>query len=108
MAAGEIETRLRDSELSRLRANRRLFTSADLARYLERQMAARDELQRGLRELEGRLYPFRQFRLDLAADVVAEVDIRQEENRFIGRDGVDDLDRVARGAEDIALSLHFD
>jgi hypothetical protein len=55
------------AELSRLRTSRRLFTSVDLARYLERQMTAREELQRGLRELEGKLYPFRQFRLDLAA-----------------------------------------
>jgi hypothetical protein len=39
------------AELARLRTTRHLFTSADLAGYLERQMAARSALERGLREL---------------------------------------------------------
>ncbi|HZU07802.1 MAG TPA: hypothetical protein VFB73_17700 [Chloroflexota bacterium] len=57
------------AELLALRARHRLYTSADLASYLERQMAAREALERELRALEESLYPFRQFRADLAATV---------------------------------------
>jgi hypothetical protein len=55
------------AELSRLRTARRLYTSADLASYLERLMAGREALDRELRDLESSLYPFRQFRAELAA-----------------------------------------
>jgi hypothetical protein len=54
-------------ELSRLRTTRRLYTSVDLAAYLERLMAGREALERELRDLESGLYPFRQFRVDLTA-----------------------------------------
>jgi hypothetical protein len=53
--------------LSRLRTTRRLYTSVDLAAYLERLMAGREALERELRDLESGLYPFRQFRVDLTA-----------------------------------------
>ncbi len=52
------------AELSRLRTTRRLYTTADLATYLERLMAGREALERTFRELEGSIYPFRQFRAD--------------------------------------------
>jgi hypothetical protein len=55
------------AELSRLRTTRRLYTSVDLAGYLERLMAGREALERELRDLESSLYPFRQFRVELAA-----------------------------------------
>jgi hypothetical protein len=58
------------AELARLRRSRHLFTSADLANYLERQMAARGALERGLRELATAVYPFRLFRAQLAASGV--------------------------------------
>jgi hypothetical protein len=60
------------AELLALRARHRLYTSADLASYLERQMAAREALERELRALEESLYPFRQFRADLAAAAEAD------------------------------------
>ena len=63
-AAATVDAR---GELTRLRGSQRLFTSADLARYLERQMASREAMQRALRDLEGTLYPFRQYRGALAA-----------------------------------------
>jgi hypothetical protein len=55
------------AELSRLRTTRRLYTSVDLAGYLERLMAGREALERELRDLESGLYPFRQFRAELTA-----------------------------------------
>jgi hypothetical protein len=58
------------AELARLRTTRHLFTSADLASYLERQMAVRGALERDLRELATAVYPFRAFRAQLAASGV--------------------------------------
>ena len=58
------------AELSRLRTSRRLFTSADLARYLERLMATRAAHERSLRDLATTVYPFRQFRAQVAAQGV--------------------------------------
>jgi hypothetical protein len=55
------------AEIGRLRARHRLFTSAELATYLERQMAARETLQRALHELEATVYPFRLFRAEVEA-----------------------------------------
>jgi hypothetical protein len=55
------------ADLARLRTSRHLFTSADLASYLERQMAGREAQQKALRELEGSVYPFRLFRSELHA-----------------------------------------
>lgn len=55
------------AEIARLRAQHRLYTSAELATYLERQMAARETLQRALRELEAAVYPFRLFRAEVEA-----------------------------------------
>jgi hypothetical protein len=55
------------AELSRLRTAQRLYTTVDLASYLERRMHGREALARELRDLEAVLYPFRQFRADIAA-----------------------------------------
>ncbi len=55
------------AELSRLRTARRLYTTADMATYLERLMAGREALERAFRDLENSIYPFRQFRADFAA-----------------------------------------
>jgi hypothetical protein len=58
------------TELSRLRTSRRLFSSADLARHLERLMATRAAQERSLRDLATTVYPFRQFRTQVAAQGV--------------------------------------
>jgi hypothetical protein len=55
------------AELSRLRTARRLYTTADVATYLERLMAGREALERAFRDLESGIYPFRQFRADFGA-----------------------------------------
>lgn len=55
------------AELARLRTRQRLYTSADLATYFERQMSLREAQQRAFRELEGGVYPFRLFRAELRA-----------------------------------------
>ena len=53
--------------IARLRTRHRLYSTADLAAYFERQMAAREALQRALRDLEGAVYPFRLFRAEVQA-----------------------------------------
>jgi hypothetical protein len=73
------------AELARLRTARHLFTSADLAAYLERQMAARSALERGLRELATAVYPFRAFRAQLAASGV-KLDALADEQKRAYRD----------------------
>ena len=73
------------AELARLRTTRHLFTSADLASYLERQMAARSILERGLRELATAVYPFRAFRAQLAASGV-KLDALGDEQKRAYRD----------------------
>jgi hypothetical protein len=75
------------AELARLRTGRHLFTSADLASYLERQMAARSTLERGLRDLATAVYPFRAFRAQLAAmgvklDTLADEPKRAYRDRY--------------------------
>jgi hypothetical protein len=67
--------------LARLRTSRHLFTSADLATYLERRMAARGALERGLRELATAVYPFRLFRAQLAASGVKLDALEDEQKR---------------------------
>ncbi len=69
------------AELAQLRRSRHLFTSADLASYLERQMAARGALERGLRELATAVYPFRLFRALLAAGGVKLDALDDEQKR---------------------------
>jgi hypothetical protein len=69
------------AELARLRSSRHLFTSADLASYLERQMALRAALERGLRELGTAVYPFRAFRAQLAASGVKLDALEDEQKR---------------------------
>jgi hypothetical protein len=69
------------AELARLRSSRHLFTSADLASYLERQMALRAALERGLRELGTAVYPFRAFRAQLAASGVKFDALEDEQKR---------------------------
>ncbi len=44
----------------------------------------------------------------LLLDVVAQVDVRQEENRLFGRNRIHHVDRVARRADDVALGLHLE
>src|SRR2546425_13063020 len=44
----------------------------------------------------------------LLLDVIPQVLIGQEQNRLVFWDGIDHLDRVARGAENITLGLHLD
>lgn len=81
-APAEVDAR---AELSRLRTSRRLFTSADLASYLERLMATRSAQERSLRDLAAAVYPFRLFRTQLKAlgvdldqvDDVAKRDYRE-------------------------------
>jgi hypothetical protein len=77
-APAEIEPR---TELMRLRTARRLFTSADLASYLERLMATRTAQERTLRELATAVYPFRLFRAQLAALGVKLDDLSDEAKR---------------------------
>src|SRR5262249_24398521 len=56
----------------------------------------------------GPLPDFHVFPPSLALHIGAQIAVRQEENRLFGRNGVDDLNRVPRGAEDIAFRLHLD
>ncbi|HLH21054.1 MAG TPA: hypothetical protein VK066_00910 [Chloroflexota bacterium] len=67
--------------LVRLRTSRHLFTSVDLASYLERQMAARGALERGLRDLATAVYPFRVFRAQLAASGVKLDAVEDDQKR---------------------------
>ena len=43
----------------------------------------------------------------LLLDVIAEIAVGQEQNGLVRRNGVDHLHGVARGAQNIALRLHF-
>ena len=70
--------------LGQLRARHRLFTTVDLAAWLERQMASREALGKAFRELEGSVYPFRLFRAALRAQ----------------RGGRDDEEEDKRGARE--------
>ncbi|HEY8476803.1 MAG TPA: hypothetical protein VIN09_08050 [Chloroflexota bacterium] len=54
-------------EVHRLRRERRLYRSEEIVAHLETLLAARQEREESLRELVRSLYPFSQFRQDLAA-----------------------------------------
>ncbi|HEY7066435.1 MAG TPA: hypothetical protein VII06_33490 [Chloroflexota bacterium] len=73
------------ADLARLRTSRHLFTSADLATYLERQMATRAAQERALRELGTAAYPFRAFRAQLAAGGV-KLDALDDEHKRAHRE----------------------
>ena len=44
----------------------------------------------------------------LLPDVVAQVDVGQEQNGLLGRNRIDDFHRVAGGAQNIAFRFHLD
>ncbi len=79
------------AELRRLRSARRLFTSGDLAGYLERQMAARALQERALRDLLAAVYSFQHYRAQLAALGVKLDDLEDDAKR-----GFRERYRVAR------------
>jgi hypothetical protein len=64
--------------------------------------------RKGLMHDAGALPDLHVLAARLLFDVVAQVAVGEEKNRLFGRNRIDDLNGVARGAEDVRLGLHFD